>query len=102
MKPFVLALLMLAVLSLHAADGGTFVSIPLEQTGGRALESYGAESAWAVIPTGHWTYDGVPFNVMTKLQLHGNGNARENRFYPARVMGIPVRQRLARLHLFHG
>jgi hypothetical protein len=102
MKTFTLGLLTLAILSLNAAENPAFVTISLEQTGGRALESYGVESAWAVIPTGHWPYDGVPFNVMTKLQLHGDGNARENRFYPARVMGIPVRQRLARLHLLHG
>ena len=43
----------------------------------------------------------MPFQVITKLQLQGNSDSKDGRYYPSRVMGVPVHERLARLHLLH-
>ena len=102
MKYFMLVLLALAAPSLHAADDSRFVSLPLDQVGGKPLANYAPGTAWGSLTQGRQTFGGVPFDVFSKLQLHGNLDARANRSYPARVIGIPVQQRLARLHLFHG
>jgi len=102
MKTFMLVLLALAGTSLRAADDSRFVTLPLDQVGGKSLAGYTPGAAWASVPQGRQTFGGVPFDVLSKLQLQGNVDARNNRFYPTRVVGIPVQQRLARLHLFHG
>jgi RNA polymerase sigma factor (sigma-70 family) len=88
--------------ALGAAEDLRFTTISLEQTGGKTLASYPPEKDWTAVPKGLQTFDGVPFDVLIKLQLQGIVDATNNRMYPARVMGIPVQQRLARLHLFHG
>jgi protocatechuate 3,4-dioxygenase beta subunit len=51
---------------------------------------------------GGQTLGGVPFTIATKLQLHGNQDAKDGRSYPERVTGIPVGRQIARLHLLHG
>jgi hypothetical protein len=102
MKYFRLVLLALAAMSLRAADDARFVMLPLDQVSGKPLVNYAPGAAWASVPQGRQTLGGVPFDVLSKVQLQGNVDARNNRFYPTRVIGIPVQQRLARFHLFHG
>ena len=79
-----------------------FTPFPLEEVGGKALASYPAGKDWSAVPQGHQILDGVPFEVLTQLHLQGIVDATNNRLYPARFIGIPVHERLARLHLFHG
>src|SRR5688572_2499687 len=102
MRTFMLVLLALATASLPAADDSRFSTLPLEQVGAKPLATYAPGTAWGSVPQGRQTFGGVPFDVLSKLQLQGTVDARNNRSYPARVIGIPVQQRLARLHLFHG
>ena len=102
MKRFMLLLLVFMGISVHAADDSRFVLMPLEQVGGKPLSGYGPNNDWSSIPQGQQTFGSVPFDIVSKLQLHGNTDAAAHRSYPARVIGIPVQQRLARLHLFHG
>ena len=95
-------LLALGAAALGAADEARFTPIALEQSGAKALASYPPGKDWTAVPQGRQTFGGVPFDVLNKLQLQGNVDATNNRMYPARVIGIPVQQRLGRLHLFHG
>ncbi len=89
-------------LALHAAEEPKFISIPLDQaSGSKPLASYKEDDAWSVVPPGPQLYDRVPFDVMSKLQLAGNTDSRDGRLYVARSLGIPVGQRLVRLHLLH-
>ena len=93
----------LASIGLRGADQPTFVSIPFDQvSGGRALASYPPTDGWSAVPQGHQVFQGVPFEVLTKLQLAGNVDSRDGRFYVARSLGIAVGHKLARLHLYHG
>ena len=100
-----LSLLLLAALvsaALHAADEAKFVAVPLEQmAGAKALASYPATDGWSAIPQGHQVYDGVPFEVLTKVQLAGNTDSKDGRFYVARSLGLQVGEKLSRLHLLH-
>src|SRR4030095_9526124 len=93
MKRFFL-LVTVAAASLHAADEARFMPIPLEQSGAKPLVSYPPGKDWTAGPQGRQTFGGVPFDVLGKLQLQGNVDATNNRMYPARVIGIPVQQRL--------
>jgi RNA polymerase sigma factor (sigma-70 family) len=79
-----------------------FVPIPLEEAGGKLLATYPPGKDWTAVPQGRQMFGDVPFDVLTKLQLQGIVDATNNRMYPARIIGIQVQQRLARLHLFHG
>jgi len=111
----------LAALALFAAVGGGFAlaslseshrpvpqiarrfyPISLEHPQGRALASYSSDNPWSSVPTGAQVLGGVPFQITHKLQLHANIEAKDQRLYPQRVIGIPVRQRLGRLHVFNG
>jgi len=102
MKPFLSVLLWLTALTLTAADEASYSVISLETTGAKLLSTYAPDNAWALVPTGRTNYGGVPFDVSRKLQLHGNQAAKDNRFYPQRIIGIPVGLRLSRLHVLHG
>jgi len=102
MKLVFILLAVLAPLSLRAAEEARFISIPLDQAhGAKTLASYKEDEAWGTVPQGHQTFDRVPFEVTAKLQLAGNVDSRDGRYYVARSIGIPVGQRLARLHLLH-
>jgi RNA polymerase sigma factor (sigma-70 family) len=79
-----------------------FLPLPLEQLDGMPLANFPAGRLWGTLPTGSRTYGGVPFQISMRVQLHGNQDAREFRRYPARIAGIPVHERLARLHLVQG
>jgi RNA polymerase sigma factor (sigma-70 family) len=68
----------------------------------KPLSSYGSNDLWWPVPTGAQVFAGVPFRVTTKLQMHANIEAKDERFYPERIVGIPVHQRLGRLHVFNG
>ena len=81
---------------------GRFLPLSLEKVDGMPLASFPPGNLWAILPTGRQTYRGVPFQIGTRLQVHGNADARDFRRYPARVMGIPVHERLARLHVVQG
>jgi hypothetical protein len=99
---FMFVLLALGAASLRAADDSHFTTLPMEQVGGKPLASYPPGKDWTAVPQGLQTFGGVPFDVITQLQLQGSVDATNNRLYPARAIGIPVQQRIARLHLFHG
>ncbi len=86
----------------HHTGTPLFFSLPLEKVDGMPLASFGPENLWSCLPTGQQTLGGVPFDIKMRMQLHGNLDAKELRRYPASIMGIPVRQRLARLHLLQG
>jgi RNA polymerase sigma factor (sigma-70 family) len=88
--------------SLTATEDSRLMPVSLEQAGGKPLASYPPDKDWSAVPQGRQILDRVPFDVLTKLQLQGIVDATNNRMYPARVIGIPVQQRLARLHLLHG
>ncbi len=101
MKPFA-TFLLAAALAVHAADEAMFVTIPLDQaSGAKALASYPATDGWSAVPQGHRVYQGVPFEVLTKVQLAGNTDSKDGRLYVARSLGVPVGEKLARLHLLH-
>ncbi|MEY2410295.1 MAG: hypothetical protein QOF48_2965, partial [Verrucomicrobiota bacterium] len=38
----------------------------------------------------------------SKVQFHGIGDARDNRFYPSHLSGLVVEKRVGRLHVLHG
>ncbi len=100
-----LSLTLLAVFvstALHAADKPNFVTVPLDQvSGAKPLAGYPATEGWSSVPQGRQVLDVVPFDVLHKLQLAGNTDSRDGRLYVARSLGLPVGQRLARLHLLH-
>ncbi len=88
--------------SLHAADEAKFVSVLLDQaSGSKALASYPATDGWSAVPQGQQIFDRVPFEVVDKVQLAGSIDSKDGRLYVARSLGIPVGQRLGRLHLLH-
>ena len=96
-----LALLVMS-LAVHAAEEAKFVAIPFDQiNGAKALASYPATDGWSAVPQGHQVFDRVPFEVLTKLQLAGNTDSKDGRFYVARSLGLPVGEKLTRLHLLH-
>jgi RNA polymerase sigma factor (sigma-70 family) len=79
-----------------------FITFPLEKFDGILFASYAPGSSdWTLVPIGNLNFGGVPFHLTTKLQLQGNSDSKDGRYYPSRVMGIPVHERLARLHLLH-
>ncbi|MBC8089860.1 MAG: sigma-70 family RNA polymerase sigma factor, partial [Phycisphaerae bacterium] len=86
----------------HNTGTPLFLPLPLEQVDGMPLASFGPENLWSCLPTGQHTLGGVPFDISMRMQLHGNQDAKDLRRYPARIMGIPVHQRLARLHVLQG
>jgi len=79
-----------------------FYPIALENLGPRPLASYPPQDPWTSVSTGAQVLGGVPFQITTKLQLHANIEAKDQRLYPQRIMGIPVYRRLGRLHVFNG
>ena len=102
MKPSLALLAIFLSAALHAADKPNFVPVPLDQiSGAKALASYPASDAWASVPQGRQVFDQVPFDVLSKVQLAGNTDSRDGRLYVARSLGLPVSQRLVRLHLLH-
>ena len=65
----------------------------------RPLSSYKPNESWAAPPRGLQTLEGVPFNIVGKIELTGLGAARDGRFYPTRITAIPVGRKAARLHV---
>jgi hypothetical protein len=96
-----LAVLLTVVGSVRAADEPEFTLVLLENLTGRRLSSYTSENAVFNMPKGRQTFGGVPFDVEWKLHLHGTTDARDDRFYPTRITGIPIQQPAARLHMIH-
>jgi RNA polymerase sigma factor (sigma-70 family) len=88
--------------SVPVANETRFTPVSLEQAAGKPLAGYPPGKDWTAVPQGRQIFGDVPFDVLTKLQLQGIVDATNNRMYPARIIGIPVQQQLARLHLFHG
>jgi hypothetical protein len=86
----------------HAADENRFYKVPLEEHGGKLLANYAANAPWFQAPQGEQVFGGVPFDPLTKVQVHGNVDFRDGRVYPTRVTGIPVGKRAARLHVIQG
>ncbi len=91
----------IATPSLFRLKSPRFMVIPLDKVDGKPLANSAGENDWFILPLGNQNYGGVPFQVVTKLQLQGNSDSKDGRYYPSRVMGIPVYERLARLHLLH-
>jgi RNA polymerase sigma factor (sigma-70 family) len=56
----------------------------------------------AELPAGTNVYAGVPFDVEGMIQLDGTNLLAFNKHYPATVGNIPIHQRCAKIHLFHG
>jgi RNA polymerase sigma factor (sigma-70 family) len=79
-----------------------FVPLSLAQADGTPLTNFTTGRLWGVLPKGRHNYDGVPFEMDRRVQLHGNVDARESRRHPASVIGIPVHQSLSKLHLVQG
>ena len=101
MKPFLLVLFVVASSALRAEDA-RFVSVPMDRaSGAKALVRGSLDDTWSAVPQGDQVFDGVPFDVRTKLQLAGNVDSKEGRYHVTRSLGIAVGQRLARLHLLH-
>ena len=98
------AVVLLAIIGslFHKKNASSFFPLSLEQVDGMPLASFGPENLWSCLPTGRHTLGGVPFDISMRMQLHGNQDAKELRRYPARITGIPVHQRLARLHVLQG
>src|SRR5262249_3979750 len=84
------------------ALGPVFRVLDLKPHYDRLLSSFKPAESWALPPRGSQTFNGVTFFVEGKIELTGLGAARNNRFLPARVTGIPVHGRGRRLHLLHG
>ncbi len=81
---------------------GQFITFSLEKFDGKLFASYAPGSSdWTLVPIGNLNFGGVPFHLTTKLQLQGNSDSKDGRYYPSRVIGVPVHERLARLHLLH-
>jgi RNA polymerase sigma factor (sigma-70 family) len=87
---------------LHEQNTPRFFPLPLGQVDAVRLADFSPGKLWGALPIGRTNFGGVPFDISMKVQLHGNQDARENRRYPARIIGIPVHQRLARLHVIQG
>lgn len=102
MKRLLLFLVFGLALSLRAAEDARFFSLPIDEVGGKRLEIYGPDNPWSSVPLDLQTFGGVPFQLSSKLQLQGTGDAKSSRWYPTRYTGIAVGRRAARLHLLHG
>src|SRR5436190_2443556 len=96
-----LAVLLTFIGSVCAADEPEFTLVLLENLTGKRLSSYASDNAMFNVPKGRQTFGGVPFDMEWKLHLHGTTDARDDRFYPTRITGIPVQQPAARLHMIH-
>jgi RNA polymerase sigma factor (sigma-70 family) len=79
-----------------------FVPLSLAQADGTPLTNFTTGRLWGVLPKGRQSYDGIPFEIDRRVQLHGNVDARESRRHPASVIGIPVHESLSRLHMVQG
>jgi hypothetical protein len=63
------------------------------------------QTGWnlAEFPAGVQTFAGVKFDVRGAVRLSDHDGALlEYRYYPSRVVGIPIGQRCRRLHFLHG
>src|ERR1044072_159381 len=58
-----------------------FVAIPLDKLDGKPLANSAGENDWFILPVGNQNYGGVPFQVVTKLQLQGNSHSKDRRYY---------------------
>ena len=104
MKTLLLSLALLGALAapVPAAEPPRFVALSLDDLGWKRLDSYGPDSSWSVVPRELQQLGGVSFFLSAKMQFHGTGDARDNRFYPTHLKGLAVDQRAARLHVLHG
>ena len=86
----------------EAAATNRFHPVALEPFYQRLLASYRTNEPFGAVPRGVMEFDGIPFRMFGKIEMNGMGPTRANNFYPTRVGEIPVKRRLARLHLVSG
>lgn len=79
-----------------------FHSVNLTPYFNRLFTSFSTTESWGLVPRGKVTFDGVPFQMIGKLDLTGLGRASDGEFQPPRTGEIPVDRSAARLHLIHG
>jgi hypothetical protein len=79
-----------------------FYPVSLELFYQRLLASYRTNETFGAVPRGVTEFDGVPFRMFGKIEINGMGPTRANNFFPTRVGEIPVKRRVARLHLISG
>lgn len=80
---------------------GQFQPIDLSRFIDKPLSTYRPNESWAAPPRGLQTLEGVQFEIVGKIEVTGLGSARDGRFYPSRVAGIPVERKAARVHVLH-
>jgi len=86
------------------ASSSQFFTINLTNFYGRSFELLDQDptSSWAHSPHGRQVFEGIPFEMHGIMEVAGLRPAREGRFHPASVKGIPVDRKVTRLHVLHG
>src|SRR6266404_718711 len=79
-----------------------FHPINLSRHCNRTTNAFAAGTAWAAVPWGRQTFDGIPFELSGILELTGMGAAQDGFVFPGRYEGIQVRRKAEWIHLLHG
>jgi len=80
-----------------------FQPVDLSSNYNKLAGSWPAGSCWSVVPWGHHTYDGVPFECGGIMELTGIDAARQiGEVFPGRYTDIPIGSAAAWIHLVHG
>jgi hypothetical protein len=57
--------------------------------------------AWAAVPTGFQTFDGVPLAIEGMICLWGGGNTKAGIEFPEQLEGIKIGQKFQTLYVYH-
>lgn len=57
--------------------------------------------AWAAVPTGIQTFDGVPLDIEGMICLWGGGNAKSGLNFPEQLEGIKIGGKFQTLYVYH-
>ena len=97
-----LAVALVAFLGLlFAPMSGHSAFQPVDLASSAGTNASGA-SHWTMLPTGGLTNAGVPFLLAGPVAVTGIDAARRGDYFPARVAGMAVGGKAARLHVLHG
>ncbi len=98
------ALMIIATAGIWLAQGKSdpFHALTLTPFYNRLLTSFNSTESWGQVPRGVNVFDGVPFEMLGKLDLTGLGRARDGEFQPTRAGEIAVNRKFTYLHLIHG
>lgn len=85
-----------------AQEKSVFLPLDLTAFFTEPVSKTSTDKQWKQVPRGAQTLAGVPFTISGRLEVTGLDAARHGDFRNARVDGIPIGKKFARLHLLHG